>query len=79
MNTQDTSIYDDMKSAGIAIDHHESDLYIPATQEARAILDKHGNTSYTAFISQVDGTRWYDVPFMYAPWWDARGGCLEYA
>lgn len=67
-------LYDELKAAGIPLDSHESDLYVLATPEAHAILKKHGKTGalLSSFISQIDGRRWYDVPFAYKPFWEGK-------
>ena len=65
-----TDIYAAIIAAGIPIDHHYSDLYVLATPEARAIIKASGWYGVTSFISQIDGRRWYDVPFAYAPFWE---------
>ena len=65
------SIYQQMTERGIPCDNHESDLYVLATSEAREILVKSGH-SFTTFTSQIDGKVWYDVPFAFDPWWEAR-------
>ena len=65
------SLYQTLVDAGIQTDHHESDLYVLNTPEARTILTQDGRT-FTAFRSQVDGRSWLDVPFAYEPWWTAR-------
>ena len=65
------SIYLDAVAAGIPVDHHESDLYMLATPESRALVAKHGLWA-TPFKSHVDGKAWLDVPFAYDPFWEAR-------
>lgn len=70
-----TTIYADMIAAGILVDNHESDLYVPDTKEAREILAKHGNTSATVFLNEAPphvGERWIDIPFMFEPFWKTR-------
>jgi hypothetical protein len=64
------SVYDRLVAAGCNIDHHESDLYVEATPEARAITAGEKNRSF--FRSQVDGKTWIDIPFAYAPFWAAK-------
>jgi len=72
-----TELYDELKEAGIEIDHHESDLYVPNTPEARRILDRHPIEKKNATLfgeHKVVGGRhvdkiWIDVPFAYAPFW----------
>jgi hypothetical protein len=68
------SLYGAVLEAGIPHDHHETDLYLPATRGARALLacfplnDKNAEP----FTSAVDGSPWLDVPFAYLPAWRAR-------
>ncbi len=68
------TIYADMKATGVQIDNHESDLYVPVTLETSAVIRKwqHSINGVTVFKSNVDGQPWYDVPFMYEPFWNAR-------
>jgi hypothetical protein len=66
------SLYDAATAAGIPTDHHESDLYLLATPEARALVKARGLTCST-FRHNGDGRLWLEVNFMYAPWWRARG------
>lgn len=71
------TVYQELIAAGCEVDHHESDLYVKATPEARKILRKHDKSesatsplNLRAFISE--GALWFDVPFRYDPWWEAR-------
>jgi hypothetical protein len=66
------SIYTEMVAAGIEVDHHESDLYVPVTPEATAILRRHPDLYSSSFTHQRTCTRWYEIPFMFDPWWEAR-------
>lgn len=70
------NIYDQMKAAGVQIDSHESDLYVPVNEQTTSILMSNiglkGRLSSMKFVSQIDGKVWYDIPFAYQPWWDAR-------
>ncbi len=51
------------------------ELYIPCTEETRLLLIHYGHdrrgvrATAEVFINQVEGGRWYDVPFGYAPFW----------
>lgn len=65
------TLYTELRDAGCEIDSHESDLYVLATPEARAIIERYGKPCLS-FISQIDGKRWLDVPFMYEPFWDKK-------
>ena len=71
------SIYSEAKKAGIPMSSHESDLYLPAhgefTETVADILNRHKRHKHTLFISQIDNELWYDIPFAYDPWWNARG------
>ncbi len=68
------TLFDAIKSAGIDFNSHETDLYIPVTEETRAILAQFplnkGNA--TIFRNQIDGKMWFDVPFAYVPAWEAK-------
>ena len=68
------TLYQEIVAAGIPIGCHESDLYFPVTEQSREILARYplqkGNA--TTFINQVEGGRWYDIPFAYDPWWESR-------
>ena len=64
-------LYADLEAAGCQLDHHESDLYVLDTPEARAILREHRVES-TPFTSELDRRRWLDVPFHYTPFWESK-------
>jgi hypothetical protein len=65
------SIYQELKAAGVPLASHESNLYAKATPEARKILQGYEfKNNVTAFINQVEGGIWFDIPFAYEPFWD---------
>lgn len=67
------AIYDDLKAAGVPLDHHESDLYAKVCPESRAIVARYEHRRIVRlFRSAIDGDLWYDIPFAYLPWWEAR-------
>lgn len=72
------SLYAAVVRLGIEHDHHESDLYLPATAQVRGLLKAYGidpfSTQASQFRNQVTGTIWFDVAFMYAPFWERRQG-----
>lgn len=74
----DNSLYARLKQAGCKLDSHESDLYVLATPEARAIVTEYeaegGLTNKQEFRSDIDGKIWLDLPFHNQPWWTARFG-----
>jgi hypothetical protein len=64
-------IYEELKAAGVPLDHHESDLYAKVTPESRAIVKAYRfRSQVSVFTSNTDGEPWYDVPFAYQPFWD---------
>jgi len=68
------SLFEAVQAAGIEHDNHETDLYLPATPEALALLacfplnDKNAER----FTSAIDASPWIDVPFAYLPGWEAK-------
>ena len=74
-----SNLYMELVAAGIPIANHESDLYFPITEESTRILAKYptSKANATMFTNQVEGGRWYDVPFAFTPWWDARASKQE--
>lgn len=78
------SIYQRMLAAGVQIDSHESDLYVPATEQTRKLIAdynqevKQGFRLETrTFTSQIDGKPWIDIFFAYEPWWIARSASKD--
>ena len=64
------TLYDEVVKRGIPHANHESDLYLPCTEETRLLLMHYGHVATaTTFVNQVEGGRWYDVPFAYVPFW----------
>lgn len=63
------SLYTDLISAGIECSNHSSDLYFPATDDAKAILKRYPNIYFTTFRHNVHKTTWYEVPFGFEPFW----------
>lgn len=70
------TLYDYFKAAGCKTDSHESDFYVEATPEARAILKTFPLHAKNAkpFRDNVSGKTWLDIPFAYSPYWDKRTG-----
>lgn len=66
-------LYEELVASGVEIGHHESDLHVPVTPVTTAIIAKHRKLTrftYRQFVSQLDNKAWYDLPFMYKPFWD---------
>ena len=68
------SIYEELKAAGVEIDHHESDLFVPVNAITIPIVDRFDpdRATVTTFNSRIDGKLWYDIPFQYAPFWERK-------
>lgn len=71
------TIYEKLKSAGIKIDNHYSDLYFELSQNAIQIIKTHNHDEqdcikFSTFRNQIDGKSWGEIPFAFDPWWNAR-------
>jgi len=67
------SIYAQVIERGIQHSQHESDLYLPVNTETMALIkDYRFRSNVTTFRSNIDGKLWYDVPFAYLPFWEAK-------
>ena len=66
------SLYTDLIEANIKVSNHESDLYCPVNAETKALLAKHDIKTATEFKNQVEGGLWYDVPFLFDPFWTGK-------
>lgn len=72
MSTTTASHMDELAAAGIAMDSHESDLYVADSPQAREIIGRHGYR-FTTFRNEAPphvGEVWLDVPFAFLPWWE---------
>ena len=63
------------------IDHHCSDLYVRRTPAVTKLLKEHFGddprkmpTTFKSLTNPV-GSVWYDIPFVYDPFWAERGCC----
>jgi hypothetical protein len=71
--SEDYNLFEKVKAAGIQYSNHESDLYIPVNEETKKLLaDFPYKENVTTFRSNIDHKLWYDIPFAYRPWWEAR-------
>ena len=73
------SLYTDLIAAGVSISHWQSDLYAPVNDTVKEILKRHPGQAKTVFKNQIDGSLWYEFPFQYNPFWEARVGPLPEA
>ena len=67
-----STMYEDLVAAGLEVSNWQSDLYVPATEEARAIFRKHGQ-KLLYFKSRIDGKSMLEAPFQFDPFWERRG------
>ena len=58
--------------ANTEIDNHESDLYVKITPASIAILKLFDTTTATTFTHQTRKEQWFDIPFMFDPWWEKK-------
>jgi len=65
------SLYQDVLNRGIPHDNHYSDLYIPVTDETKALIKKH-DIHATTFVNQVEGGLWFDCAFQFTPYWESK-------
>ena len=69
------SLYQSLVDAGVEVGNHESDLYFENTPKSRQVLD--GFPQYTGgmlgrFTNGIDGKPWFEAPFAYLPWGEAK-------
>ncbi len=69
------SLYTELLGAGVPLDSHESDLYAKLTPDSVRIVEASGWRGVTKFTSHMEPAGvWYDLPFAFDPWWEARTG-----
>ena len=74
------SLYTELKEAGCLIDNHESGLFVKVDEKSRPLVEKWRETHKSAtrlFWSKLDSAWWYEVFFVYDPWWEARERALS--
>lgn len=69
-------LYRLLVEAGCEIGSHYSDLHVKATPKALSIIRDFNRMNLPVaaipFRSQIDGSRWLDIPFAYSPYWEKR-------
>jgi len=69
-----TSLYQELKNAGVEITNWQSDLYCPKNAQTIPIVKKYEKEHYiSTFKNLNDGLTWYDVAFAYDPYWEKLG------
>lgn len=56
----------ELLKAGVKIDTHESDLFCEKTEKSTEIVKKYKKIdgwNVQEFISNIENTLWYDIPF----------------
>lgn len=69
---QNADLWAEVVRLGLDHDHHESDLYLRATREARELIRRYAWRRNVTIFAWRDGFLWFDVPFAFMPWWDAK-------
>lgn len=64
------TLYQRVIAAGIKPENHYSDLRMPVCPVATRLIAE-AKADATTFLHAVHGTRWYDVPLAFDPYWDA--------
>jgi hypothetical protein len=66
-------IYKKLKDSGVEMESYQSDLYVPVNETTTEILEAYEvKDNVSTFRSDIDGTRWYEIPFGYLPYWEKR-------
>lgn len=64
------SIYEAMKNAGVKIENHCSDMYVPKNAITDKIVSDYGaSICARVFLDNIDHELWYDIAFAYEPYW----------
>lgn len=66
------TIYQDLIAAGIECSNWQSDLYFPANETTKQILDKYPGAYYSVFKSNRAIGPMYEVPFGFDPYWQPK-------
>ena len=67
-----STLYEDLVAAGLEVSNWQSDVYVPATEEAKAIFRKHGQ-KLLYFKSNIKGKFMLEAPVQFDPFWERRG------
>lgn len=69
--TKDHSwLWKQIQKQNIKYSHHESDLYIPVNHKTKDLIERYEfRKNVKEFVSEVENTLWYDIPFGYMPFW----------
>lgn len=66
-------LYDVFLEAGVEISNHYSDMYVPVNEFTTKTLIEYSDIhTYSQFTNQLNGERYYDIPFAFSPYWYER-------
>ena len=70
--TQITDLFAEVVARRINYDHHESDLYIPVTEETTALIERYEfKNAVKTFRAETKGKHlWYEIPFAFTSFWN---------
>ena len=69
------SLYQDLVKLGVPHSNRASDLYFPVTEQTTGLVKKWKKKTtlvVNKFTHEVEKTLWYEIPFAYDPFWEAR-------
>ena len=75
-NQKRNTLYDKMVALNIPIDNHESDLLVPVTSETTEVVRTYQFSNLVKKF-QFKGEPWYEIPFAFQPYWDAKAGVTK--
>lgn len=67
------TLYDELTAAGCELSAWQSDLYVLASENARAIIRKYEHHAKNARdFRGTDGRAWIEIPFANVHFWQSR-------
>ena len=71
------TLYQRIAAAGIPHANHESDLYVPYTDQVLGMIREcefwiPDKIERHVFFNQVEQAPWVEIPLAYDPWWNER-------
>ena len=71
--TMGRTLFEKVVKLKIDYGSHCSDLYLPVNEITQKLINDYKyKCNVTSFISQIDGKRWFDIPFAYDEYWRAK-------
>lgn len=67
------SIYEQMVQAGVKVENHCSDMYVPKNAITEQIISTYDFPAMvTVFRDNIDHELWYCIAFAYDPFWTQK-------